>query len=106
MPINKITDKEDVVDTHSGILLFFGCFLLSHKKEWNLAIYSNTDGPSGYYAKWVRQWMTNTLLSRLYVESKKEQNQIHIVYRLVFARGESWRAGKMDEEGQNVVFQL
>ena len=26
--------------------------LLSHKKEWNLAIYDNMDGPEGYYAKW------------------------------------------------------
>ena len=26
--------------------------LLSHKKEWNLAIFDNIDGPRGYYAKW------------------------------------------------------
>ena len=25
---------------------------LSHKKEWNLAICDNMDGPRGYYAKW------------------------------------------------------
>ena len=74
MPINKITDKEDVVDTHSGILLFFGCFLLSHKKEWNLAIYSNTDGPSGYYAKSVRLGKTNTVWFHFCVESKKQIN--------------------------------
>jgi len=28
--------------------------LLSHKKEWNLAIYDNMDGPWGHYAKWKK----------------------------------------------------
>ena len=26
--------------------------LLSHKKEWNLAICDDMDRPKGYYAKW------------------------------------------------------
>ena len=34
-----------MVYTYNGILL-------SHKKEWNLAICNNIDGPKGYYAKW------------------------------------------------------
>ena len=38
-------DKEDVVHTYSGILL-------SHKKEWNNAIYSYMDGPKDYHTKW------------------------------------------------------
>ena len=38
------TNKEDVVYIYNGILL-------SHRKEWNLAICDNTDGPSGYYAQ-------------------------------------------------------
>jgi len=33
------------IHTHGGILL-------SYKKEWNLAIRDNLDGPTGYYAKW------------------------------------------------------
>ena len=37
-------DKEDV-HIHNVVLL-------SHKKEWNLAIYNNMDGPREYYAKW------------------------------------------------------
>ena len=44
MPINTWIDKDDV-----------GCdyvILLSHKKEWNPAIYSNMDGPREYYAYW------------------------------------------------------
>ena len=36
-------DKEDVY-IYSGVLL-------SHKKEWNLAICDNMDGPTGYYAE-------------------------------------------------------
>ena len=38
-------DKEEVVYIYNGILL-------SHKKEWNFAIYNNTDGLGGYYTKW------------------------------------------------------
>ena len=44
MPINTWIDNDDV-----------GCdnvILLSHKKEWNSAIYSNMDGPREYYAYW------------------------------------------------------
>ena len=37
--------KEDVMYIHNGILL-------SHKKEWNLAVCDQLDGPRGYYAKW------------------------------------------------------
>ena len=43
--INRGIDKEDVVRTHKGILL-------SHKKEWNNAIYSNMDGPRDHHIKW------------------------------------------------------
>ena len=38
-------DKKDVVYMDNGLLL-------SHKKEWNLVIYINMDGPRGYYVKW------------------------------------------------------
>ena len=34
-------DKEDVVHMYDGLLL-------SHKKEWNDAIYSNKDGPRNH----------------------------------------------------------
>ena len=40
-------DKEDVVYVHSGILL-------SHKKEWNNAIYSSMDEPSDNHTKWSK----------------------------------------------------
>ena len=35
------------IHTHNGIWL-------SHKKEWNNAIYSNTDGPRDYRTKWTK----------------------------------------------------
>ena len=44
MSISRWMDK-DVVHTRSGILL-------NHKKEWNRAICSNMDGPSGYHTRW------------------------------------------------------
>ena len=47
MPIDKWMDKEDVIYIYKGILL-------SHKKEWNNAIYSNMDGPRDYHTKWSK----------------------------------------------------
>ena len=38
-------DREDVVFIYNRILL-------SHKKEWNLAICNNMDEPRGFYSKW------------------------------------------------------
>ena len=48
MSINRWMDKEAVVHIHSGILL-------SHKNEWNNAIYSNIDGPRDYHTKSDRE---------------------------------------------------
>ena len=45
MSISGWKDKEDVAYTYNGILL-------SHKKEWNLTLCDNMDGPRKYYAKW------------------------------------------------------
>ena len=45
MAIKRGMDKEEVVHTHSGILL-------SHKKEWNNGFWSNMDGPRNYHSKW------------------------------------------------------
>ena len=38
---------KDAVHTSNGILL-------SHKKEWNNAIYSNMDGPRDYHTRWSK----------------------------------------------------
>ena len=35
------------------ICLYSG-ILLSHKKEWNVAIYNNIDGPRDYHTKWSK----------------------------------------------------
>ena len=48
MSINRWMDKEDVVHIYNGILL------LSHKKEWNNAIFSNMDRPRDYHTKWSK----------------------------------------------------
>ena len=45
MPIDRWMDKEDVVHIHNGILL-------SHQKEWNLAICIDVDKVRGHYTKW------------------------------------------------------
>ena len=42
--MNGWMDKEDVVHIYNGILL-------SYKKEWNIAICSNIDGPRDYHTK-------------------------------------------------------
>ena len=47
MSIDRGIDKEDMVYIENGILL-------SHKKEWNNAIYSNMDRPRDYHTKWSK----------------------------------------------------
>ena len=47
MSIDRWMDKEEVVRIYNGILL-------SHKKEWNNAMWSNMDGPRNYHTKWSK----------------------------------------------------
>ena len=35
-------------------LYLYNGILLSHKKEWNDAIFSNMDGPRDYHTKWSK----------------------------------------------------
>ena len=42
------------VCVYTYINLICDGILLSHKKEQNNAIYSNTDGPGDYHAKWSK----------------------------------------------------
>ena len=49
MSIDRWMDKEDVVLIH-----IYNGILLSHKKEWNNAIYSNIDGLRDYHTKWSK----------------------------------------------------
>ena len=47
MSIIRWMDKEDVAHIYNGILL-------SHKKEWNNATYSNMDVTRDYHTKWSK----------------------------------------------------
>ena len=62
MHTHKWMDKA-VVETYSGIAL-------SHKTEWNNAIWSNVDGFIDYHVKW-NKIKTNIIRCYLHVESKK-----------------------------------
>ena len=82
--------------------------LFCYKKEKILSC-MRTNGPWGHYDKWNEsdsEWQILYYLVYMWNLKKSKITFIDTVYRLVVARGESWRAGKMDEEGQNVVFQL
>ena len=57
-----ICDGYIYIHTYNGILL-------SHKNKWNFAIFSNTDGLWGHYAKW-NKLDKNTSWYHLYVELK------------------------------------
>ena len=61
-------DKENVVYIYNGIVP-------SHKKEWNLAICYNMDGPWGHYAEWNKSDKERKILYdlTLYVQSKKAE---------------------------------
>ena len=54
--------------TNNGILL-------SHREEWNLAIWDNMLGPRRYYAKWNKSIISNIIQFHLYVESKKNKTK-------------------------------
>ena len=45
-------DKEYVIHTHTCTHMHTMEYYSGTKKEWNLAICNNMDGPRGYYAKW------------------------------------------------------
>ena len=47
MFIDRWMDEEDVIHIYNEILL-------SHKKEWNNAIYSNMEGPRDSHTKWSK----------------------------------------------------
>ena len=53
-----------MVHTYNGILL-------SHIKEWNIAIFSNMDGPREYHTKWSKLEKDIYYMLSLYVKSKK-----------------------------------
>ena len=63
MSINGWMDKEDMVHIYNGILL-------SHKKEWNNASCSNTDGHSDCHTEWSKSDGEKQIY-HLYVGSKK-----------------------------------
>ena len=49
MSIDKWMIKEDMVHVYNGLLL-------SHKKEWNNAMYNNMGGPRDYHTKWGQSY--------------------------------------------------
>ena len=61
-------------------IYIYNLILLSHKKEWSLAICDNMVGPRGYYAKWNKSnWERQTLYDFThYVESKKQNKWTNI----------------------------
>ena len=68
-PISRWVDKKAVVHLHNGILV-------GHKKEGNVTICHNMDGPREYCAKWNNPFReTNTIWFHLRLESN-EQNKL------------------------------
>ena len=79
--INWQMDKENVVCIYNGILL-------SHQKEWNIAICKDVDGPTVYHAKQKVKY----LMTHSYVEFKKEK-------RWTYGRG----LNKKNERGKQTM---
>ena len=54
-------------------IYIYNWILLSHKKEWNTAIYSNMDGPREYHTKWNKPvWGKQILFDITYLWDLKE----------------------------------
>ena len=53
------------------MVYIYNGIILSHKKEWNIAICSNMDGPRDNHTRWSKSDREKEILYYLYVESKK-----------------------------------
>ena len=73
--------------------------LLIHKKELNIAIYSNMDGPRGYHTKWSKSDRERQILYNItYMNLFTKQKQTHRLREWTYGYwGEGWRGG-MDWE--------
>ena len=71
MFVKRWVDKEDVIYIYNGILL-------SHKKEWNDAIYSNMDGHRDYHTKWSKLERERQIPYITYVWNLKYDTNEHI----------------------------
>lgn len=75
-------------ESHDGLMLCCHCL------EWNLAIYSNVDGPRGYHTQWNRKEKTN--ICYLHVEPKeynwwKQKGRLtDLENQLMVSSGERW----------------
>ena len=92
-------DEEIVVYTYNGILL-------SHKKEWNLAICNNMNGLQGCSTKWNKSDRERQILYGLsYMWNLKKSKFIDPENRLVVVRDEGgweWEVGEMGDRDQKV----
>ena len=85
--------------------------LLSHRKEWNNAIYSNMDGPRDYHTKWSKSekerqissitymWNLNITHMNLFTEQKQTHRHKRQTYgyQRENAGGETgWEFGLVD----------
>jgi len=58
---------------NKDVVYMYNRILLSCKKEWDLTICDNMNGPRRYYGKWNKSnRKTNTIWFHLYVESKNQ----------------------------------
>ena len=68
------------------------------KKDWNLVICDNMDGPWGYYAKWHKTEKDKILYDLTYMWNIKKQTNPKFLdtdNRSMVARGWGWGAGEM-----------
>ena len=75
---NGEMDKEDALHIYNGILL-------SHKKEWNNAIFSNMDGHRDYHAKWSNsnreKWISYDI-TYMWNLKKKKNDTNEFIYKI------------------------
>ena len=70
--MDRWIDKEDLVYIHDGILL-------SHKNDWNNAIYSNMDGPRDSHTKWSKSEKERQIAyDIIYMWNLKDDTNEHI----------------------------
>lgn len=50
--MDKVNGSYIYIYTYTYLVIIYLYKIISHKKEWNLAIFGNMDGPAWDYVKW------------------------------------------------------
>ena len=84
-----------------GVVYMYHGIFLSHKKEWNIAICSNTDGPRDFHSKWSKADRERQILYGIKYICDLKNNANKSIYKTE-TESETWKTtyGYQREKGR------